>query len=62
MNAKRKAIQALKEAGYHYERDGGSHDIYCNDELGTMIPIRHHFTDSDLKVILKEIRQYGKGT
>lgn len=35
MNAKRKAIKALKEAGYHYERDGANHEIYCNDDLGT---------------------------
>ncbi|MBR1689385.1 MAG: type II toxin-antitoxin system HicA family toxin [Oscillibacter sp.] len=61
MNARRKAIQALKEAGYHYERDGGNHEIYSNDELGAMIPVRHHFTDEDLKVILKEIKQYEKG-
>ena len=61
MNAKRKAIEALKKAGYHRDRSGGSHDIYVNDSLGAMIPIRHHFTDSDLKVILKEIEQYGKG-
>ena len=58
MNAKRKAIQALKEAGYQFKREGGSHDIYKNDSLGTMIPVRHHFTDDDLKVILKEIEQY----
>lgn len=61
MNAKRKAIEALKQAGYHRERDGGNHEIYCNDSLGTMIPVRHHFTDADLKVILKEIDQYRKG-
>ncbi len=61
MNAKRKAIEALKKAGYHYERPGGSHDIYVNDSLGAMIPVRHSFYDDDLKVVLKEIKQYGKG-
>lgn len=61
MNARRKALEALKEAGYKFERRGGSHDIYSNDELGAMIPVRHHFTDSDLKTILKEIEQYRKG-
>lgn len=61
MNAKRKAIEALKQAGYHLERHGGSHDIYSNDDLGVMIPIRHSFGDNDLKIVLKEIEQYGKG-
>lgn len=61
MSAKRKAIEALKQAGYHRERGGGKHDIYCNDSLGAMIPVRHHFTDDDLKVVLKEIAQYRKG-
>lgn len=61
MNARRKAIQALKKAGYHFERKGGNHEIYSNDELGAMIPVRHHFTDEDLKVILKEIEEYRKG-
>lgn len=61
MNAKRKAIEALTEAGYIFYRAGGNHDIYRNEKLGSMIPIRHHFTDDDLKVILKEIKQYGKG-
>lgn len=61
MNSKRKAIEALKKAGYHLERHGGSHDIYSNDSLGAMIPVRHSFGDNDLKVILKEIEQYGKG-
>lgn len=60
MNAKRKAIEALKAAGYHLERAGAKHDIYSNDLIGAMIPVRHHFTDEDLKVILKEIEQYGK--
>ena len=61
MNARRKALEALKKAGYIFERRGGSHDIYSNDSLGAMIPVRHHFTDADLKVILKEIELYGKG-
>lgn len=61
MNAKKKALEALKEAGYHLERRGGNHDIYSNDATGAMIPIRHHFTDADLKVILKEIARYRKG-
>lgn len=61
MNARRKAIQALREAGYQLERHGGSHDIYSNFTLGVMIPVRHHFTDQDLKVILKEIKQYRRG-
>ena len=61
MNARRKAIQALKDAGYHFERRGGSHDIYSNDKLGAMIPVRHHFNDQDLKVILKEIEEYREG-
>lgn len=61
MNAKRKAIEALKKAGYHFERKGGKHDIYSNDSLGSMIPVRHSFDDGDLKVVLKEIEVYGKG-
>lgn len=61
MNARRKAIEALKEAGYHFERPGGKHDIYANDSVGAMIPVRHHFTDEDLKVVLREIEKYGKG-
>ncbi len=61
MNAKRKALEALKAAGYHRARDGANHEIYANEELGAMIPVRHHFTDEDLKVILREIEQYGKG-
>lgn len=61
MNAKRKAIEALEKAGYEKARSGGNHDIYKNPETGAMIPIRHHFTDDDLKVILKEIKQYEKG-
>ena len=61
MNARRKAIQALKEAGYNFKRAGGSHDIYKNEALGAMIPVRHHFTDEDLKIILKEIEQNRRG-
>lgn len=61
MNAKRKAIEALKKAGYKLARHGGSHDIYSNEKIGAMIPVRHHFTDDDLKTILKEIEQYRPG-
>lgn len=57
MNAKHKAIEARKEAGCHRERNGANHDIYVNDQAGSMIPANHHFTDEDLKVVLKEINQ-----
>ena len=60
MNAKRQAIQALKDAGYILARHGANHDIYFNKSTGSTIPLRHHFTDADLKIIKKEIQENGK--
>ena len=47
------------ENGYVLEKKrGANHDIYYNDCLNAMIPLkRHDFNDNDLKYIRKEIKQ-----
>ena len=59
MSPLKKAINNLKDAGYHFERRGKKHDIY-KDDKGHMIPLkRHDFNDNDLDYINKEIKQNG---
>ena len=61
MNAYKRAIKALKDAGYFFKRHGGNHDIYFNAELRRAIPIkRHDFDENDLHYIEKEI-ELGEG-
>lgn len=48
----------LKSAGYTFKRSGANHDIYYNEKLHSIIPLkRHDFNENDLKYILKEIEQ-----
>lgn len=56
MNAYKKAIKILKNAGYFLKRHGGNHDIFFNIELRRAIPLkRHDFDEDDLHYIEKEI-------
>ena len=56
MSPRRKAILQLRANGYTLKRNGSNHDIYYNDSLKSIIPLkRHDFNDNDLKYILKEI-------
>ena len=56
MNAYKRAIKALDNAGYFLKRHGGNHDIYFNAELRRAIPLkRHDFDEDDLHYIEKEI-------
>ena len=56
MNAYKRAIKTLKNAGYFLKRHGGNHDIYFNTELHRAIPLkRHDFDENDLRYIEKEI-------
>ena len=56
VNAYKRAIKALKDAGYFLKRHSGNHDIYFNAELRRAIPLkRHDFDEDDLHYIEKEI-------
>ncbi len=58
MHPRKKAVGALRGAGYRLEREGANHEIYKHPETGDIIPLkRHDFNDNDLKYILKEIKQ-----
>lgn len=58
MHPRKKAVGALRDAGYRLEREGANHGIYKHPETGDIIPLkRHDFNDNDLKYILKEIKQ-----
>lgn len=58
MHPRTKAIKELEAAGYSFKRNGANHDIFYNAQLGAMIPIkRHDFDESDLRYIVKEIKQ-----
>ena len=51
-------VKVNQTAVSQWEREGANHDIYYNAKLGTMIPIkRHDFDESDLRYIVKEIKQ-----
>ena len=55
MNAYKRAIKTLKNAGYFLKRHGGNHDIYFNTELHRAIPLKRHDCDeNDLRYIEKE--------
>lgn len=57
MNAYKRAIKTLENAGYFLKRHGGNHDIYFNAELRRAIPLkRHDFDENDLRYIEKEIK------
>ncbi|MBO4438685.1 MAG: type II toxin-antitoxin system HicA family toxin [Spirochaetaceae bacterium] len=61
MDAHKRAVKALNEAGYFFKRTGANHDIYFNAEKRRIIPLkRHDFDESDLRYIEKEIRQEAK--
>ena len=56
MNPRRKAVLALLANGFVLKRNGKNHDIYYNDSLKRIIPLkRHDFNDNDLKYIKREI-------
>ncbi len=58
MTPRDKAIDALKTAGYQFERHGGNHDVYYNEELKRSITVkRHKFSENALRYIQKEIKQ-----
>ena len=57
MKPRNQAILALNENGYVFKRSGKKHDIYYNQEAGSMIPLkRHDFNENDLNYILTEIK------
>jgi len=57
MKPRVKAEHELQSAGYTFKRPGGNHDIYYNEALGCIIPLkRHDFDEDDLRYILKEIK------
>ena len=57
MHPRKQAEIELKHAGFVLKRNK-SHAIYCNEELGVIIPLKtHDFNDNDLKYIRKEIKQ-----
>lgn len=62
MNPHSQAIADLNKAGYTFKRHGANHDIYYNNKLGRLIPLkRHDFDESDLRYIRQEIhRNYGE--
>lgn len=58
MHPRKQAINDLTDEGYTFKRSGGNHDIYYNEELGCIIPLkRHDFDEDDLRYIRKEIKQ-----
>lgn len=58
MHPRKIAIKELEAAGYSFKRNGANHDIYYNAKLGSMITLkRHDFDESDLRYIVKEIKQ-----
>ncbi len=58
MKARAKAVTELEASGYVFKRHGANHDIYCNSEIGYIIPLkRHDFDESDLRYILSEIKK-----
>ena len=51
------ALEELKENGYKFDRHGGNHDVYVNQELKCKIMIkRHKFTENTLRYIRQEIK------
>ena len=58
MNAHKKAIKELENAGYIFKRHGANHDIYFNAALRRSIPLkRHDFDEGDLRYIESEIKK-----
>ncbi len=61
MNARARAINELEKAGYLFKRHGANHDIFFHAEKKRLIPLkRHDFDESDLRYIIKEIKQGEK--
>ena len=61
MKPRAKAAAELEDNGYEFKRHGANHDIYCNKDLGCIIPLkRHDFDESDLRYILAEIKQNAR--
>lgn len=62
MHPRKQAVQALRNSGYYFHREGANHEIYKNAKTGAIIPLkRHDFNENDLRYILKEINQNGNG-
>ena len=58
MDAHKRAVKELENAGYFFKRHGANHDIYFNSEKRRAIPLkRHDFDEGDLRYIVKEIKQ-----
>lgn len=61
MKPRDKAVEELSASGYEFKRHGRNHDIYFNPNIGAMISLkRHDFDESDLRYIVKEIKNYGR--
>ncbi len=57
MHPRKIAIKELTESGYVFIRYGANHDIWFNQNLGTIIPLkRHKFDESALRYIRQEIK------
>ena len=61
MKPRTQAVHDLENGGYAFRRHGANHDIYFNQELGCIIPLkRHDFDESDLRYIRDEIKKNDK--
>ena len=62
MNPRKRAEAALLEKGLRFLRAGGNHDLYEDPETHEIIPLSRssHFDESDLKMILRELRNLEK--
>ena len=63
MKPRAQAVKDLEANGYVFKRKGGrNHDIYYNESLGSIIPVkRHDFNENDLNYIRKEIKANQRG-
>lgn len=58
MNARKRTIKELEQAGFFLARHGANHDIYFNPETRVTIPVkRHDFDEDDMRYIIKEARK-----
>ncbi len=61
MTPRDQALAEFKANGYVLKRHGANHDVFYNEELKSMIPLkRHDFNENDLRYIKKEIDQARK--
>ena len=60
MNPHSQAIADLNKAGYTFKRHGANHDIYYNNKLGRLIPLKRHDFDDYIKQRELSIAFYRK--